>query len=160
MKKVIAKELQESWVDKSSWGPGPWQQEPDRIEWRGKRPLPLFDSTRRIWGSMWLCRGTGKPPWYMMYYNEVPAEVHGGLTYGDMCRPESHICHTKTKDDFEPYWLGFDTGHFGDLCPGANATYAHLGGGTLFPGRYRDVGYVKAEIENLLEQALNAANIK
>lgn len=41
-------------------------------------------------------------PWYGVFYDDIPADVHGGLTYGD------------TIDDFDGYWLGFDFMHYGD----------------------------------------------
>lgn len=36
--------------------------------------------------------------WFGLFYDDIPAEVHGGLTYG---------CD-------EDGWIGFDTGHFND----------------------------------------------
>lgn len=26
-----------TWIDKKEWGPGPWQSEPDKVEWRDEK---------------------------------------------------------------------------------------------------------------------------
>jgi len=50
------------------------------------------------------------PPSHPMHgknYNDVPVDVHGGLTFGD---PEP----CKEHEDGQGYWFGFDCAHLGD----------------------------------------------
>ena len=44
--------------------------------------------------------------YYNVDYPDIPIECHGGLTYS-----RSYLIHT---DDKNVWWIGFDTGHYGD----------------------------------------------
>ncbi len=169
-------------VQKTKWGEGPWQAEPDKVEWR-HLGLPCLIVRN---GSGALCGYVGVPPTHPLHgvgYNEetpvlkdalaarmekplgeTPSmavmlgallgdmkprldtvfDVHGGLTYSDKCRGE--ICHMPAPGEADDvWWLGFDCGHAGDYIP------RHRGiGGDV----YRDVAYVKAEVERLAVQIL------
>jgi len=48
-------------------------------------------------------------PWHGQDYNDIPAEVHGGLTFAEMDLP----CDKPGPDD--AYWIGFDCAHCDDL---------------------------------------------
>lgn len=55
-------------------------------------------------------------PWSGLDYDDIPVEVHGGLTYGQFV-DEIHIDWSEgniTKEDIGKYIIGFDTGHYGD----------------------------------------------
>src|SRR5947207_1159298 len=55
---------------KSEWGPGEWQDEPDRLEWRHTSGLPCL-IVRNHMGS--LCGYVGVPPahpFYMRHYDQ------------------------------------------------------------------------------------------
>ena len=54
-------------------------------------------------------------PWFDMDYNAIPAEVHGGLTYG-----EDHFPRMQPDG---LYWIGFDTCHSGDDSISCNQEY-------------------------------------
>lgn len=95
-------------------------------------------------------------------------EVHGGLTYSDKCN--DHICHVPQPGEPEDlWWLGFDANHGGDLAPRLDAitkrAFYALGDGEEWERNhqwmhdnyetYRDIDYVKAEVEKLAEQLAN-----
>lgn len=65
------------------------------------------------------------------HYDEMPVEVHGGLTYGD------------------GHELGMDFAHFNDLVPGH---YLFKCKWNNFNSKYRDYDYVRKEVESLAEQ--------
>jgi hypothetical protein len=69
-------------------------------------------------------------PWYGKDYNDIEANVHGGLTYS-------------AKGEFG-WTVGFDCGHFGDYVPGLTGWNS---------GTYRDINYVIVECKRLADQA-------
>jgi len=139
---------QEYKIDKSGWGPGPWQDEPDRVEWR-HRGLPCM-AIRATLGH-W-CGYIAVPPGHALYgrdYNDVDADVHGGLTYARKCA--RHICHVPRKGEPENvYWFGFDCAHYSDLSPGIEAR----NGLPNFSkdSTYRTLVYVKKQTNKLADQ--------
>lgn len=149
------------------WGPGPWENEPKRVEWR-HAGLPCL--VRR--GMAW-CGYVGVPPGHPLHgvgYGQCPVEcahfteysyctehepdylidVHGGLTYAAPCDGDEAdgICHVPAPGEPEDvWWFGFDCAHYDDLVPG------YSGVGVLNPGAvYRDIAYVQAETERLADQ--------
>jgi hypothetical protein len=147
-------------VDKSAWGPGLWQDEPDKKQWTDQATgLPCLLKRNRA-GA--LCGYVGMSeghPWHGKDWTEVEPfpEVHGGLTYaapcmedGDQARTICHIPEPGEPDNV--WWLGFDCAHSGDLCP----AYAHH----LVPrfqDTYKPMAYVEAECAELAQQAIAAA---
>jgi hypothetical protein len=88
---------------------------------------------------------------------EAVLEVHGGITYADACAEDGPICHVPAPGEPDDvWWFGFDCGHAFDLAPGMVAHYRTLpglaGSSPLFDGTYRDVAYVRAEVEGLAHQ--------
>lgn len=72
--------------------------------------------------------------------------VHGGLTYS-----ENYLPIISALDDGTKWWFGFDCAHYSDLIPQINEFYrSHLG--KEMPGKYRDIEYVKMEVEFLAMQ--------
>ncbi len=145
-------------IDKSKWGPGPWQEEPDRIEWRLYGYPCLM--VRSALGGNW-CGYVGVPPWHPFYkkdFGKLDLRVHGGLTYSAPC--QGHICHVAGPGEPENvWWLGFDCAHGGDLSPRLEAVTTEVLGYPL-PSyfytsgfiTYRDVAYVKKEVNRLALQ--------
>lgn len=144
--------------------PGPWHDEPDRVEFEHAGFPCLL-----IRNSAW-CGYVAVPPghpWHGVAYDDVrvPGEdgltwpdVHGGLTYGHSCQGD--ICHVpKPGESDDVYWLGFDCNHSGDL-----ALWDLLEGrgdhdnGIWFTS-YKDVDYVRRETVKLAEQARRAATL-
>ena len=144
---------------KSRWALGPWQDEPDRIEF----PHAGLDCLLHRGPSGAWCGYVGvKPghPWHGVGYSTCPIscgvnycdhrpehrlDVHGGLTYAAACG--GHICHRSAAA--EPrWWFGFDCAHAGDISP----AYQNIAVFTDLGEVYRDVAYVQGETERLAEQ--------
>lgn len=158
--------------DKSSWGPGPWQDEPDKMQFTDEETgLPCL-IVRNNGGALCGYVGVSEDhPWHGLDYNSCPSvcgedwcghspgsriEVHGGLTFSDKCAdtgdPSKHICHL--PDEGEPdsvWWLGFDCAHLGDVSPAYDSMFNA-------EGSYKDVAYVKSEIRSLARQLSEAEN--
>ena len=85
-------------------------------------------------------------PWHGMDYDEIDADVHGGLTFAELDVP----CG---KGDDNAYWVGFDCGHYMDAPDPA------FGVENRYPsdGIVRTQEYVEAECRNLCEQAQKVA---
>jgi len=137
---------------KSEWGPGPWQDEPDRLEWRHASGLPCW-IVRNCMGS--LCGYVGVPPehpFYMRAPDDCNVEVHGGLNY---C---GHMTELGKERDI--WWLGFDCAHCSDLMP------LTRGFASVLPiflradlgQTYRTLAYVRTEVERLALQVAEAAD--
>jgi hypothetical protein len=160
--------------DKTDWGDGPWQTEPDKVQWKDEATgFPCLVVRNR--GGAW-CGYVGVPPghpYFEVEYGDVPydrADVHGCLTFSDHCHegPEdSSICHV--PDPGEPdnvWWLGFDCAHSGDLSPAHEAYNRKRAveeiakGGTGwpwlplgdYPETYCDLTYVRAQVRHLALQ--------
>jgi len=136
---------------KKGFGDGPWQSEPDRMEFESNGfTCLLLRSELGVWcGYVAIPEGH---PWHGRHYDEVPAEAHGGLTFAEQCT--GAICHVPKPGESENvWWIGFDCGHALDFVP------------SLFTGRfaasmlhwsYRDVAYARTETEKLAQQAAEA----
>lgn len=93
------------------------------------------------------CGYVGVPkdhPAYGQHYNDVSVDVHGGLTYSEVC--SGAICHIpEAGEEDHLQWFGFDCAHLGDMMPRAS--------GLSFEGDiYRSVKYVESEVKRLAEQ--------
>lgn len=138
-------ELTEWEVEKSGWPPGPWHDEPDRLQWNhaGFACLMVRQSRMGHW-----CGYVGVPeehPFFGHSYHDIDEDVHGGLTYSEVCDPP--VCHVPEPGfPDRVWWLGFDCGHADDRMPAMSVPW----------GVYRDVEYVQAET-NKLAQELQAA---
>ena len=149
--------------EKAEWGPGPWQDEPDKEQWADEATGFACLIKRNRLGA--LCGYVGIPeghPWHGKDYDEVPAEAHGGLTYASLCQegPEGEtICHVPAPGKPEPlWWLGFDCAHAWDLSPGLDAMHKERGWSYAEIGEtYKTVAYVKAECAQLAGQAAAVA---
>ncbi|GBQ39043.1 hypothetical protein [Komagataeibacter europaeus] len=147
-------------VDKQPFGPGPWDNEPDKTQWQDKATgLPCLIKRNPELGI--LCGYVGIPPQHPLYgltYDDMPDAVHeaahGGLTFTGGCShgdEATSICHI--PDDGEPdtvWWLGFDCGHWGDLKPVFAQMKRHSP-----RGDYRDRAYVEgvcARMAQVLQQ--------
>lgn len=155
-------------IDKTGWDDGPWQHEPDKIQYTDEvTGLPCLVKRHPRLG--FLCGYVGVTeghPLYRCGYGDgrVEAlEVHHGVNYAAPCQDEDEvatsICHI--PDPGEPdhvWWFGFDCGRNGDLAPGTLARDRELG----FPTNvdwgivYRTVEYVQYVNAKLARQLIAA----
>jgi hypothetical protein len=146
-------------LDRSGWGHGEWDDEPDKVQWPDEETgLPCL-AVRSPSSGAW-CGYVGVDASHTLFevdYMELNVDVHGGLTYSDFCR--SHeigegrgICHV--PGDGEPHdvwWLGFDCSHYGDLPP--FSSFSFLSGGI-----YRTLDYVQDQCRKLARQLAEVKN--
>lgn len=113
-----------------------------------------------------LCGYIGLPPshpWHGKEYDDIEADVHGGLTFAESeteCRRPLHPIDWEKGPEWElvekptPYphdtglglwWIGFDCAHLRDLVPGLSVHDLR--------DTYKDEAYVRKEIEGLVRQA-------
>jgi hypothetical protein len=145
---------------RDEWGPGPWDHEPNRLEWR-TLGFPCL-AVRNSLGT-W-CGYVAVPPshpWHGKSYDDVDADPHGGLTFAGEC--SGHICHVPAPGEpADVWWMGFDCNHFNDLSPAMEAArkrydtpFVHEALGT-----YRTIAFAKTEVERLAQQAAEAIGVK
>lgn len=167
------------YVDKSGWGPGPWEGEPDKMQWpdseTGLPCLIVRGPSGALCGYVGVVEGH---PFFGRGYSTCAAktkcsddswcehapsavlEVHGGITFADPCQPHGEgeegrgICHVPGPGEPDRvWWLGFDCAHSGDLCPSymgdVIAAMGLMTGGMSF---YRDLAYVKQQTSRLARQ--------
>ena len=127
-------------------GTGPWNDEPDKMQWKDPATgLPCL-IVRNQMGALCGYVGVSKGNRYYQkdYANLDDVNVHGGLTYSGKGTPQVR-CELEDDDDHRLWWLGFDTAHAGDLVPGIPFTQRS-------GDQYRDLEYVKKECERLAAQ--------
>ena len=141
-------------VDRANWPSGPWDTEPDKLQWIDlATDLDCLIVRNRLGALCGYVGVAAGHPWYGSDYDDVSADAHGGLTYAEKCRdPICHVPQPGRSDDI--WWLGFDCCHFGDLCPGD----LFIPTISIPDGiKYRDMAYVRRECESLAQQAKRAA---
>lgn len=160
-------------IDKSAWGEGLWQSEPDKIQWVDEATgLDCLIVRQPRHGN--LCGYVGVGPGHPLHGRDYGGlddiDVHGGLTFADRCMeglPESEgVCHVPGPGrPVNVWWLGFDCAHAGDRMPGMEALLRSLPpvpGLSELPAEirewanrlntYKTVGYVRAECASLARQ--------
>jgi hypothetical protein len=154
-------------------GPGPWDDEPDKVQWIDTATGLDCLAVRQSLGA-W-CGYVGLPPehpwhgkgystcldpncteeWCYSHSPEGAVRVHGGLTFASSCRESDKgeafgICHVPFEGrPHDVWWFGFDCAHSGDLTPCRGISF---GGDT-----YRDLAYVKAQCASLAQQLAEVA---
>lgn len=144
------------------WPAGPWDGEPDKVQWPDAATgLPCL-AVRHPGSGHW-CGYIGVSeghPWYYKAYDDAPAEVHGGLTYANKCQPGEDksvgICHVPAPGEPDHvWWLGFDCAHAGDRSP-MDEHYAQTRGYPFtasYGESYKTLAFVQRECANLAAQA-------
>lgn len=141
-----------------TWGPGPWQAEPDHVVFE-HAGLPCI--LHRNGGGAWcgyVAVSPGHPAHGQEYGGDLDLNVHGGVTYSDRC--QGSICHVpKPGEPDDVWWIGFDCAHAYDLSPGDEAMYRARGMASFgMSKQYRDIVYVRREVERLAEQLAGAVS--
>ena len=151
-------------IDRSKWGSGPWDAEPDRLEWE-HASMPCLAVRHPTMGH-W-CGYVAVPQTHASYaasYDDVNVNVHGGLTYASACR--GVVCHVpKPGASDDVWWFGFDCAHCGDFSPATNqyhhgypwpdVPYDHATALVIDDWRtdqYRTLAYVQTETNRLADQ--------
>jgi hypothetical protein len=166
------KEMQWKFLDKTTWGEGPWNSEPDKVQWTDPATgLPCMIHRAKTTGSWcgYVGVGSGHPHYGIHDFSEIPVSVHGGITFADKCDPGFNpetgegICHIpEPGEPDDVYWFGFDCGHAFDLMPAMHATMreigfvptarGHITDSLWNPETYRDIDYVRSECTILASQ--------
>lgn len=161
-----------TFADKSGWGDGPWQHEPDKVQWvdeaSGLDCLAVRNARMGHWcGYVGVAEGHR---FFEVGYDDCPddcgkewcehrpesaLDVHGGITYSEFCQEgaeETGICHRPFEDRSERiWWLGFDMAHAGDLSPSMNQFHLERYGHPRHD-LYRPLDYVRTECAQLAGQ--------
>jgi hypothetical protein len=156
-------ELEWFFKDRTQWGTGAWDNEPDKVQWTDTATgLPCL--IHRNYIGSW-CGYVGVSPDLLTYLNvddldELPLAVHGGITFTNTCLVHPNatngegICHVPEPGEPDSvFWFGFDCAHYMDLGPadvGVNNIHIWSAAGRV----YRDMAYVKAECESLAKQLI------
>ena len=126
-----------------------WKDEPNILdfEYKGYKCRILRNQSNCLCGYVGV-KDSSK--FYYQDYDDCYINVHGGLTYSDSHCPMNH------ENDQYMYlglwWLGFDCAHAGDLIPSIMRAYSDVG------DTYKDIGFVRGEIENMVDQIIEEEN--
>lgn len=139
-------------VDRAGWPPGPWDEEPDRVEWR-HRDVPCLIVRNYSGALCGYAAVTPEHPDHGKDYSDIDEhiDVHGGLTYSGACR--GAICHVPQLGEPDlVWWFGFDCAHVWDIRPACG-----FDGAVVRDASYRGVEYVRVQVERLAEQLIARA---
>lgn len=140
-------------IDRSIWGNGLWNGEPDKAQWIDEA-TGLDCLIVRVPHSGHLCGYVGVPPGHRFHgkeYDDVPADVHGGLTFADACQEgeEFGICHVpEAGRPDHVWWLGFDCAHCHDVTPFSGPR------GWFQDESYKTLDFVRSECTALAAQLI------
>ena len=151
--------------DKSDWLRGPWDSEPDKVQFPDPDtglPCLLHRGPSGHW-----CGYVGVAKDHLAFempYDKLDAkwdiDVHGGLTFSSFCKEKpvelgepdesEGICHVPGPDDPERvWWLGFDCAHSGDYT-GMSTGQSYVA--QDYDNIYRTADYVKEQCALLAKQ--------
>lgn len=160
------KTIEYTFVDRSDWRRGPWDSEPDKVQWQDEETGFPCLAVRTGYGTWCGYVGVAEGhPWFQRHYRELEdVEVHGGLTFSDFCAPGARdgggVCHIPDAGEPEHiWWLGFDCAHAFDVIP---RYLGMMDMGYLLKGEhgeYRTLAYVQFEVKSLVRQ-VKAAQVK
>lgn len=129
----------QTWLDRTRWPSGPWDDEPDRADWIDEKVgLPCLAIRQPIGAWCGYVAVPPRHPWHGLGYDDIDVRVHGGLTYAGPSYEDSspqRIGLLGESDD--AWWIGFDCGHLGDRAPLLDFPFN--------AGEYRTLAYVKLE---------------
>lgn len=144
-----------TYMDKSDWDEGPWQEEPDLAYWIDDATGYHCLINRTKTGI--LCGYVGIPenhPYVHRDDFDVELKVHGGITFaGSECHVDfgkhPEVAHAQSLIYAPAWWFGFDCAHSSDLMP----TVKMNGLSSLaLRDTYRTFDYVMLELMEMLKQ--------
>lgn len=172
--------LQWRYLDKSAWGFGPWQDEPDKLQYvDGATGLPCLIVRNPFYG--YLCGYIGVREGHELYgvhFSECPLrcgaaecghtpetklQTHGTINFSEPCDPDGEvvkvaICHDVQGED-RVWWFGYDCARTSERDYTPHPAWIHFArkqlGGRPLPPRpwvYRSLEYVIAVNEGLAPQ--------
>jgi hypothetical protein len=111
-------------VDKSGWPDGPWQHEPDKIQWQHEGnglPCMIIRHPRRGHLNGYVAVPPGHP-WHGRNAESVPpVATHWEISYAaapETGPVESAIAHEPgAGEPADVWWFGFHCAHDGDMVP-------------------------------------------
>lgn len=150
-------------VKRTGWAKGPWDNEPDRLQWKDQDTGYPCLIVRNITFGGNLCGYVAVNPDHPLYGKDYdfaednhPISVHGGLTYSDKC--QGRICHVPDPGDPDNvWWFGFDCAHSGDLLPRWIKEEPVM---VFKDDTYKTIDYVREEVTNLAKQLASIATSK
>lgn len=145
------KETTLTWINKSEWGDGPWQQESDRISWvhqaTGNPCLIVRGPSGALCGYAGV---TDDHPWFGEDFDEVEVDIDQVLNFSEYCQEDKErgVCHvSEPGQNNNVWWFGFDTVDRGLFCP---AFSRFISSDDL--ERYKDVDYTRSQVQLLAAQ--------
>jgi hypothetical protein len=164
-------------IDRTGWPRGPWDSEPDRVDWKTKAGLHAI-ALRQPSSGGW-CGYVGVEPGHPYYPGGSHASgegctfegLHSECTYAGHCA--GHVCHVPEPGEPDVlFWYGFDYLHYMDAAPGHDdaKSWPDASGVCLWepdavyvkPGEvkgvYRTLDYVRADMEEAA-RALQALSV-
>jgi hypothetical protein len=153
-------------MDRTGWGPGPWDGEPDKVSWTDEATgMPCIAVRGNPLHGSWCGYVAVNPghPYHGLDYSEVDVAVHGGLTYSAPCfedeAVERAVCHVpEPGQPGDVWWLGFDCGHHSDVYPAYRTYFPEMW--DLYErvgAQYRTLDWVKAECTRLASRLAEAS---
>lgn len=144
--------------DKSTWGEGDWQNEPDQAQWISKS-LPCL-IIRNSNGNF--CAYIGVPathPYYNKHHDDVVLYAHGNVNFSGKQIPkddkQAEDCDSADSTNETVWWFGFSCDHVCDYQPAKhirNQSDDQIAIDTANNGTYRNIHYVMCEVETLVGQ--------
>ena len=150
------------------WPAGPWDGEPDKVQWPDAATgLPCLAVRNPRFGN-W-CGYVGLPPGHQMHGkgcsdDGLDFDVHGGLTFAAPCSPGDDetqgICHIPAPGEPDHvWWFGFDCAHAWDFSPQDVKYEAERGYPftIMADQQYRTLAYVRQQCVALAAQVASVA---
>lgn len=159
-------------VDRTDWSAGPWDGEPDKVQWVDEASDLDCLAVRHPSAGSW-CGYVGVPPGHPLHgkcWEDLDLVGHAGVNFSAPCEEgrwneARGICHVPEPGRAEDvWWFGFDCEHSRDLAPGSYARMRAMDqllgenlADLLAPGlTYRTLDYVKQEVARLAQQLVAA----
>lgn len=139
------------------WPSGPWDSEPDKVQWKDEKTGMPCLAVRHGTSGHW-CGYVGVNPDHPLYekdYGAPSVDVHWGLTFADSCqKSESEsvgVCHVPEPGEPDHvWWFGFDCAHCEDFSPRDKKYEKERGWSTY--GTYKTLRFVQNQCAHLASQ--------